>query len=270
MTSLSRLIKSSHLNIEEKDRISIKVAPIFTAQHEEQQSAVLGHSIEHINRMVQEAKDEAARIMEASVTEKEKILQVIAQEKDNWNQEKQQLMDKAYKEGYEQGFQAGKTEALLEYEGLCLQAKQAVELSKVEHQKKVDSSIETIMTVSIKVAEKILGYEFERDSDAYMKLVQTALKEVKEKEEVKIYVSTKQYPQLILNKQHLQNIINSQYDLLIYPEADLTEDGCWIDSSAGRMEVSVQTQLTEIKDKLLELVKPEANNDDSRRATARN
>lgn len=267
---MSRLIKSSLFNIEEKDRIAIKVAPIFTAQDEEEQSVVPGHSIEHINRMVQEAKDEAASIMEASAAEKEKALQLIAQEKEKWKQEKQLWMDQASKEGYEQGFQAGKTEALMEYEGLCLQAKQAVELSNLEHQKKVDSSIETIIAVSIKVAEKILGHEFERDSDAYMKMVQTALKEVKEKEEVKIYVSTKQYPHLILNKQHLQNIINSQYDLLIFPEADLQEDGCWIDSSAGRMEVSVQTQLTEIKEKLLQLVKPEANNDDYRRATARN
>ncbi|MGD6832721.1 flagellar assembly protein FliH [Sutcliffiella halmapala] len=267
---MSRLIKSSLFNIEEKDRIAIRVAPIFTAQDEEEQSAVLGHSIEHINKMVQEAKDEAASIIEASAAEKERALQVIAHEKEKWKQEKQQWMDQASKEGYEQGFQAGKTEALMEYEGLCLQAKQAVELSKLEHQKKVDSSIETIMAISIKVAEKILGHEFERDSDAYMKMVQTALKEVKEKEEVKIYVSTKQYPHLILNKQHLQNILNSQYDLLIYPEADIQEDGCWIDSSAGRMEVSVQTQLTEIKEKLLQLVKPEANNDDSRRATARN
>lgn len=267
---MSRLIKSSLFNIEEKDRIAIRVAPIFTAQDDEEQSAVPGHSIEHINRMVQEAKVEAASIMEASAAEKEKALQVISQEKEKWKQEKQQWIEQASKEGYEQGFQAGKTEALMEYEGLCLQAKQAVELSNLEHQKKVDSSIETIMAVSIKVAEKILGHEFERDSDAYMKMVQTALKEVKEKEEVKIYVSTKQYPHLILNKQHLQNIINSQYDLLIFPEADLQEDGCWIDSSAGRMEVSVQTQLTEIKEKLLQLVKPEANNDDSRRATARN
>ena len=270
MTSLSRLIKSSLFNIEEKDRVSIRVAPIFHAEEEEQPSVVQGHSIEHINRMVQEAKDEAARIIEASEMEKEKVYKLIKQEKDNWKEERQRFIEKASKEGYEQGFQTGKTEALSEYESLCLQAKEAVELGKLEHQKKVDSSIETIMAVSIKVAEKILGYELEKDGDAYMKMVKTALKEVKEKEEVKIYVSTEQYPLLIENKPHLQNIINSQYELLIYPEADLAPDGCWIDSSAGRMEVSVQTQLTEIKEKLLQFVRPEAINDDFRRATARN
>ncbi|MBM7618987.1 flagellar assembly protein FliH [Bacillus tianshenii] len=267
---MSRLIKSSLFNIEETDRVSIKVAPIFPIQDDGQQAAVQRQSIEQINKIVQEAKDEAAKIMKATEKEKEKILCVIAQEKQVWEEEKQRLIDRASNEGYEQGYQAGKTEALSEYENLCLQAKHTVELSKSEHQKKLDSSIETIMSISIKVSEKILGYELERDVEAYMRMVQTALKEVKEKEEVKIYVSTHQYPLLIQNKQHLQNIINSQYDLLIYPEAELAPDGCWIDSSAGRMEISVQTQLTEIKDKLLQLVKPEANNDDSRRATARN
>ncbi|WP_169865008.1 flagellar assembly protein FliH [Sutcliffiella halmapala] len=252
---MSRLIKSSFLKIEEQEKISIKVAPIFTQQEKEQQTVSNNHSIEHINNLVQEAKDEATKILEKATSERDRIYQNIATEKNNWVVEKQQWIDQATAQGYEHGFQQGKKEAISEFENHISEAKHVVELAKKEHDEKVNSSIETIMSLSIKVAEKIIGIELEKDTSSYLKLIQTALIEVKEKEDIRIYVNPKQYPLVIQNKPILQNIINSQYELLVFPDTALTEDGCWIDSSAGRMEVSVQTQLLEIKEKLLHLVK---------------
>lgn len=246
------------MKVAEDEKVSIKVAPIFMQHEKEQEIDLNKQSIEYIDKVIQEAKDEAAEILKKANSEKERIHQDIENEKNNWMTEKQQWIDQANTEGYEQGFQHGKTEAISEFEHHISEAKQVVELAKKEHDKKVNSSMETIMSISIKVAEKIIGHEMEKDTSVYMKFIQTALIELKEKDDIRIYVNPKQYPFVIQNKHLLQNIINSQYELLIFPDNELAEDGCWIDSSAGRMEVSVQTQLSEIKSKLLQLVKVEA------------
>ncbi len=259
MTSLSKLIKSSRLGEARTGAVSIKVAPIFTRKQSEMTTeSGTGHSIEFINQTIAQAKQEAASIVEQAAMERQKAAMQIEEDKKAWEDEKERWKQQAYLEGHEQGYQAGEKNARNEYQASLAEAQRIIELAKVEHHKKLDSSIESIVTVSMKVAEKILGCTLEADPSSYTKLVETALKEVKEKEEIRIYVSTKQYPYLLQNKQQLQNIINSQYELAIFPESELPGDGCWIDSSAGRMEISIQTQLAEIREYLLQLVRVES------------
>ncbi|KMJ58638.1 hypothetical protein AB685_12230 [Bacillus sp. LL01] len=256
---MSKLIKSSYLNEAKTGSVAIKVAPIFSRKQTEAQMEIgIGHNIEYINQTIAKAKQEAVEIVAEANQKREFALKEMDEDKRVWEIEKESWKQQAYAQGQELGYQDGKKEAHSQYEERLAEAQQIIDLAKEEHQKKLDSSIESIVLLSIKVAEKILGHTLESDSSFFTKLVQTALKEVKEKDEIRIYVSPKQYPYFIQNKQLLQNIINSQYDLAIYPEAVLADDGCWIDSSAGRMEVSVQTQLVEIKEHLLQLVRTES------------
>lgn len=261
MTSLSKLIKSSRLGEVGTGAVSIKVAPIFSRKQSEATSEVGNvnvHSIEYINHTIENAKQEAASIVEHADMERQQAFMKIEEDKKAWEEEKERWKQQAYMEGHEQGYQAGEKEARNQYEASLEEAQRIIELAKIEHHKKLDSSIESIVSLSMKIAEKVLGSTLETDPTSFTKLVQTALKEVKEKEEIRIYVSPKLYPHLLQNKQLLQNIINSQYELAIFPESDLAENDCWIDSSAGRMEVSVQTQLREIREHLLQLVRVES------------
>lgn len=259
MTSLSKLIKSFSLKEGNTESVSIKVAPILGKKHSEAKAdTVLGHSIESINQAIDKANREAANILKQATLKRQEEEKAIEDNKKAWELEKESWMQKAYDDGLEQGYQAGINQAQSLYEERLYEAKQIIDLAKMEYHEKLDSSMESIVMLSIKVAEKIIGSSLEADPSTFIKLVQTAIKEVKEKEEIKIYVSPNQYPSLLMNKQQLQNIINAQYELIIYPEAELPDDGCWIDSTAGRMEVSVETQLSEIKNHLLQLVRVES------------
>ncbi|KPB04364.1 flagellar assembly protein FliH [Bacillus sp. CHD6a] len=255
---MSKLIKSFSLVDGKTESVSIKVAPIFKKkQTENKAEKVLGYSIESINHAIEEANREAAEILEQASLERKKAAMTIEEDKLAWESEKESWMQKAYNEGLEQGFQAGEKQAQALYEERLNEAKRIIELAKLEYNEKLDSSIESIVMLSVKVAEKIIGSSLDSDPSTFLNLVQTALKQVKEKEEIKVYVSPNQYPNLLMNKQVLQNIINSQYELIIFPDAELQDEGCWIDSSAGRIDVSIDTQLKEIKEHLLQLVRVE-------------
>ncbi len=258
MTSLSKLIKSFSLKEGYSESISIKVAPIFNKkQTDAKKETVLGHSIESINHAIEKANREAADIIERASLERQKATKAIEEDKKAWESEKESWMQKAYDEGHHQGYQAGEKQAQASYEEKLNEANQMIELAKLHYNEKLDSSVESIVLLSVKVAEKIIGSSLDSDPSTFTQLVQTALKEVKEKEEIKIYVSPNQYPTLMKNKQVLQNIINSQFELIIYPDGELEDNGCWIDSTAGRIDVSIDTQLKEMKEHLLQLVRAE-------------
>ena len=258
MTSLSKLIKSFSLKEGNSESVSIKVAPIFNKkQSDAKVETVLGYSIESINQAIEKANREAKDILNQAYLERENAAKKIEEDKKAWESEKANWKKNAYNEGHDQGYQAGEKQAQALYEERLREANQIIELAKLHYEEKLDSSLESIVMLSVKVAEKIIGSSLDSDSCTFTQLVQTALKEVKEKEEIKIYVSPKQYPTLVTNKQILQNIINSQYELIIYPDSDLQDNGCWIDSTAGKIDVSVDTQLKEIKEHLLHLVRVE-------------
>ncbi|ART76345.1 flagellar assembly protein FliH [Sutcliffiella horikoshii] len=258
MTSLSKLIKSFSLKEGNSQSVAIKVAPIFNKkQTDANTETVLGHSIESINHAIEKANREAADILEQASLERQTAAKKIEEDKKAWESEKESWMQKAYDKGHDQGYQAGEKEAQALYEEKLNEANQIIELAQLHYNEKLDSSLESIVKLGVKVAEKIIGSSLDSDPSTFTQLVQAALKEVKEKEDVKIYVCPKQYPTLMMNKQILQNIINSQFELIIYPDSELKENGCWIDSTAGRMDVSIDTQLKEIKEHLLQLVRAE-------------
>ncbi|WP_230499650.1 flagellar assembly protein FliH [Sutcliffiella rhizosphaerae] len=255
---MSRLIKSSRLQELSRETISIKVAPIFTANKRSEEEEAGSLSIEHINNLIEQAERKASKILEQAEIDKQNTLTTIENDKKAWKNEKEDLQKQAYAIGYDEGFTVGKKEAFDQNAFIINQAKEILELSKEEHHKKLDNSIESIVALSMKVAEKILGKTLDSDPTSFTKLVQAALIEVKEKEEVKLFTSPSDFPYLIQNKEQLQSVLNSQYDLVIYPDTELSKGECWIDSSAGRMDVSLQTQLQEIKEHLLQLVNMES------------
>ncbi|WP_172971002.1 flagellar assembly protein FliH [Bacillus sp. THAF10] len=257
---MSKLIKSTLLQEKKSTSVAIKVAPIFI-ERKKDQGLTEDHtlSIDSINQLLAQAKQDADQILMEANQIRQAMEEKIQQEKQAWDTEKQALEKAAREIGLEQGFQEGKESASLQYSALIEEAEDVLKLAKKDYHDKLDNSVEDIMFLSMKVAEKILGFTLDSNPEAFTKMVKEALKEVKEKEEVRIYTSPIHFPYLLENKDFLQSALNSQYELLIFPDSDLSQGGCYIDSSAGRMEVSIQIQLGEIKEHLLQLINSESN-----------
>ena len=66
------------------------------------------------------------------------------------------------------------------------------------------------------------------------------------------------YEELLSKKEELMTIFSNVVNLFIYPDSDLSEDSCLIESSSGRIDASIDTQLSEIKVKLTELLESES------------
>ena len=231
--------------------VPIKVTPVFNSTTENKD--YVATTIQEINKKIEEAEKQANEILSHAHSEIELSLKSLEQQKNKWLVEKEDLKKIAFEQGRNEGYELGKAEGRELYHQLIEDANNTIFLAKKEFNEKLDSTEETMLALSIMVAEKILGRKLDDEPTLFLDVVKNAIKEVKEKAEIKIFVHPSQYPLLVENKHVLQTLTNNNQDLLIFMDSDLSEYACWIDSSAGRLDASIDTQLSEIKEKILQL-----------------
>ncbi|MGY3713921.1 flagellar assembly protein FliH [Sutcliffiella cohnii] len=247
---MSNIIKSQYSTI--KSAKPIKLTPI-TLQNDQDEALYVDEGQAYLEQ-IERAKDEASGIIQKANQYKEEVLQQLLAEKENWESEKVILKQEAFNEGYKNGYDSGESEAKKDYETIINNANTTMRLAKEHYTEKLDMLEEEMLKISIKIAEKIIGTALSSDEVQFVSFVRQALKEVKEKEEIKVFVSPNRFSLLIDNKESLQSVVNNVSEIMIFADKELSEWSCWIDSSAGRMDATVDTQLEQIKEKLLQLV----------------
>jgi len=244
MILLSRLIKlqAAYPAAEEKKVISIKklhaVDLSINEQTEFDQAPI---------EIMEEARRDAEQILLEAMKEKEAIMESLQREKVAWEQEKIVLANMAKEEGYQAGWQEGESSGYKEYQAFILDAKKVIESAKNDYQSYLEAAEKTILDLAIGVANKIVSLKIEENQDYFVSLVKKAIKEVKNLPEVQILVHPNQYDYLLTNKNELVAVFTQDTNLFIYPDSDLAHGSCLIESAHGRIDASIDTQLSEIK-----------------------
>jgi flagellar assembly protein FliH len=207
--------------------------------------------------LIKEAKRKAEAILSEAKTTAESLKGELHKEKMDWEQEKIQLYHQVKEDGFKEGFSEGKNRGYEEMLEQIEQARQLIESSKKDYRNKVESAEQTILTLGLQVAEKIIGERLESNPEHFLPIVKRALKEAREYREIQLHVNPVHYDLLVDQKEELMKIFPKQVELYIYPDADLSGDSCVIESANGRIDASVDQQLEVIKNKLFELLESE-------------
>jgi flagellar assembly protein FliH len=269
MISLSRLIKSFDTASKEHERKVISLKSLSQASNESVKST--GAEVKDIERMKEQAKRivadagmQANNIRQEADQLYEHAEKQIKKEKQIWEQEKLRLIESAKQEGYEQGLKQGQADGLKQYEELIDDGKQLVEMIQKGYEKNISDSESTILLLGIKIAEKILKTEIQSNHNQFFNIVRSAIKEVKEQQHIQIRIHPNLYPFIISKKDELQSIfIDPSTQLFVYPDNDIEDHGCIVESSFGRIDASVDSQLEEIKQKLIELLEGDDHDESS-------
>lgn len=248
---MSKVIKSNHtLPLKAPHKLTIKSVQIVQQKEVADEQNNLEPS-----QLLHNAYQEAEKIINEAMEQKKEILSQIQKEKEAWNEEKQSLMEEAQKTGYQDGFQKGKEDGYKQYENVVKQAEQLIHHSKKDYQKKLEQSEETIIKIAMKAAEKILAKKLEDDDELFLAIVREVIHEVKEYPEVKIYVHPDKYAYLLDQKDELKELFTTNVELYIFPDHHLKQNGIYVESPFGKIDASVDTQLEQLKTKLLNLVR---------------
>ncbi len=256
MILLSRLIKSQFTNKNEQNKQPISVVAIRELLQEKYKNEDYQDPVtaEKSSFIIQSAKEEAEQMILAARMQQENLYKQIEEERNLWETEKAQLFEQTRQEGYAEGLELGRREALHKYESFIQESQKIIDMAKEEYDEKIQSSENVILEIAIKVAEKIISSKLKDSAENFLSLVKQGLHEVKEYENIKIHIHPSNYDYLLSQKEELKQIVTNETDLNMYANAELNENDCYIESSFGRIDISVDTQLEQLKQQLIQLL----------------
>ncbi|TXC91960.1 flagellar assembly protein FliH [Metabacillus litoralis] len=253
MILLSRLIKS-HFTRNTQDGRQISVQTLQDILSDKYKDVHDPEVSLQTSLIIQSANEEANRILKEAIEEKTRIMEQISHEKSSWEVEREQIYELTRQEGYAEGIELGRQESLKQYESIIFESQRIVDLAKSEYDEKIQMSENEILSLAIKVAEKVLNSTLVNDPESFLPIVKKALLEVKDYENIKIHIHPAYYEFVISRKNEIQALVTNSTDINIYANAELNETDCFIESAYGRIDISIDTQLDQLKKQLIEFL----------------
>ncbi|MCY7434740.1 flagellar assembly protein FliH [Bacillus pumilus] len=248
---MSRIIKHETSVIPEQGRQTIPLQQVeFKKEHHEEE---LVNETEVSQLVLSDAEDQASRIVEQANSELEKTMAEINQRRADFEEERMQLIEEAKQAGYQEGFQKGEADAMSQYRSILDQANDIVSLAKQDYEEKIESSAEKIVELAFELAKRV-WYSVEDTKDQFLALVKQVISEVKEYDDISIYVDPEHYDHVMEYKDELIRILQKDTHLAIYSDEKAPKGTCYVETSFGKVEASVDTQMNQLKEKLLEVI----------------
>ena len=208
-----------------------------------------------IELKLQQAAKESAEIIEAAQLEAEVVRTQLNQEEEEVRRRLSDIQEEARQLGFEKGFEQGLEAGKSEYDGIIHEAREVVELSKQDYLKNVEKSEPVILELALAVAEKLIGNLLLSDEEYWKQVIKSAISEVKEQKEVRLYVHPDWYEKTLKHKDELENLLSQVKEFYIFPDAELAVTGCIVETPYGRIDASLDSQLAEVKKQLHEKLK---------------
>lgn len=238
----------------QKRVIKIKSHEFFKTEEHVNSGLSKQDELDNIQNEIRSAMEQLNLLKTQQAKQIETTKKEIETEKNNWQQEKNEWIEKAKEEGYKIGYSAGEEQALREYRDLIDQTNSVIKRANEEYHAIVAKSDESILNLAIYVAEKILNQKIEEDSNAFFDIIKIAIKELQDQSDISIYLHPNKYSFVLDHKQELTQLLENNLKLSIYVKEELDVNACIIEHPFGQIDASIDTQLSQIKQILQDVV----------------
>ncbi|MGG0838413.1 flagellar assembly protein FliH [Bacillus paralicheniformis] len=248
MISLSNIIKQRLSSIPPKERRTISLKEVKLPETETELDT--GQDPEFL---LDHARQEAGKIYEKANAELEQVRRQIEEERISWETEREALIDQAKQEGFQAGFEQGKAEAQSTYQSYLDEANAIVGAARRDYEEKIEQSSEEIVELAVSLAKKVWSQKAD-DKEAFSALVKQVLSEMKEFDDIAVYVDPEYYTEVQSHKNELEQLLQYGAHLAIYADEKASKGTCYVETAFGRIDAGIDTQLQQLKQKLLSLL----------------
>lgn len=165
----------------------------------------------------------------SNLVDSSEVLDLIKQDAKKYrmevSKECEDIKEKAFKEGYDEGFKEW-TEHLADFEKKLTAMHE--ELQKL------------IIPIALKAAKKIVGREIELSEETIVDIVASNLKSVSQHKKITVYVNKKELEILEKNKPRIKEIFENLESLSIRPRDDVAPGGCMIETEVGIINAQME------------------------------
>jgi type III secretion protein L len=182
-----------------------------------------------LKREVYEATRDARDVVTVAQERARQIIEEAERQRDA-------IREQARQEGIEQG--------LTEWNRILNQARQRSE-------ELVKGWEDTMLRLSIRVAEKIVGEQLRLHPDTIVEIVREVLKNIRPGKHLSIQVNQAEAPQVRARIDRLKEALGSSSEIEIVASASVPPGGCVIESELGIIDARLETQLKCLEDALV-------------------
>lgn len=257
MTSLSNLFRSERTVVKQNQvkEISIRSlqnepVPQVSSEAPVNNAAMFAER----NQMLQEIQ-QRSDIANADIQKRMESAAVdIESMRSAWSNEKEQLQQQAYDEGFQAGFEDGRNKVISDMQEMIQAANETTTLSYQNATQYLINQERVILDIALRSAEQIINQTIEEDEETYLSIVRKGIKEAQEMKEIKLFVPTEHFKMVTDNRAELSSIFPPETPFLIFVNEDFDATDCFIETNHGRIVVSVDEQLNELKEQLVEIM----------------
>ncbi|MGL4523574.1 MAG: FliH/SctL family protein, partial [Bacilli bacterium] len=172
--------------------------------------------------------------------------------KNEWENQSKQLYAQVEHEAFAEGFQKGEADAQHQYDSLLAEAQQFVEIARQNYDAYLSDAKEDVFEMSILIAEKVLHTTLENNHEMLNPLIEEGIERCQNKGNIRLSVNPVLYPTVSEWLPALQQLIRNDARISVYPTPNTPIGECSLETDYGKLDVSVEVQLAQIKEKLQE------------------
>ncbi|WNB90404.1 flagellar assembly protein FliH [Bacillus sp. NEB1478] len=211
------------------------------------------------DRLLEKARDEAAQIRAEAEAFRQSQNEKLEADKQVFHIQMEQEAEQARLKGYEVGYQTGVEQGLGNWQTKLDEVKLFIEKTKQDYYQILTDAEPQMISLAVKTAEKIIGDKLQETPETWASIIKQLVKEVRESHEIKLYVPTDWFETTLAYREELKNLLQANANLFIYPDETLIENGAVIEFPFGKIDASLDIQLKEIREKLLEQIEVSGN-----------
>jgi flagellar assembly protein FliH len=252
MTLLSNVFRSFNTILENGKTKEITIRSL-SVQKEINSETSLSLDAIHVER--DRLMKDANKVIEQEKAAIEQLRQIATEDilsmQAAWENEKTVHQQQAYDEGFQVGYEEGHNKSLSDMAASIRAANEATTLSNENAAHYLVSQERVILELAMLSAERIIGQTLQDEEEVYLSVVKRALKETREMREIKLYVSLDYFELVSDNRLELASIFPPNVPFLIFANDDFESTECYIETNHGRIVVSIDEQLNELREKLI-------------------
>ncbi|MFJ8261538.1 flagellar assembly protein FliH [Rummeliibacillus sp. NPDC094406] len=254
MTSLSRIIRFDDPETSKEKFRTIEIKELFLSQEDVEEDITPHNILEERDKLLSEAHQNIQYQREAFEKQCLSERQALDEAKNKWQEDKIVLQQQAYDESFQQGLEEGRLKAEANMSEAIQLANNTIIQSKANAEQYLQEQEEIILDLAIRSAERILGTTLEENPERFIDIVRRGLKEAREMKEIKLYVSPTYHQLITDHREELCSMFPVGVPFMIFVNEDIGEMDCYIETNHGRIMVSIDQQLNELRLKLVEIL----------------
>ncbi|MBB6732849.1 flagellar assembly protein FliH [Cohnella zeiphila] len=270
---MSNLIKSSHvISVEDLRRIEqlrMATKPQIISDSDGANGGESSLDVETQSlkdRILQDAEQAAEHLVREAQETAGQLRREAEEEIGKWweskrredEQHAEEARQRGYDDGYRQGSEQARAEGQAQWDEKMREASDIVREAYAAKESLIGEAESFLVELSCRIAEKIIGRKLRETPELTVELAVHALSRRKEQGVITLCVAPAQFAFLEAAREELATAIDSQAKLQIVPDPSVTEGGCVIRSAFGSIDARIDTQLAAIRQELLQVAAPSA------------